>query len=92
MIDKFLEPNATSENRNLALALYIVANLESFLRESSVTYRQAGSGPDSKYLSTPQMEFFGPTGEVVLEWEFRHRTPFDERQVTILKVVPGKAP
>ena len=35
------------------------------------------------------MNFFGPKGEVVLEWEFRHRTPFDERRVTILKVVPG---
>ena len=88
-INEFLKPNADSKDRNLALALYIVANLELFLRESSVTYRQASSSPDSNYLSTPQMNFFGPKGEVVLEWEFRHRTPFDERRVTILKVVPG---
>jgi hypothetical protein len=77
-----------TKDRNLVLAIYVVALLNSDLQEW--TLRPPSEKPSPAFLETTQDKLFGPQGEALITWEWEPDLPLQPKEVPLLKIQPSK--
>jgi hypothetical protein len=77
-----------TKDRNLVLALYVVALLNSDLQEW--TLRPPSEKPSPAFLEITQAKLFGPQGEALITWEWEPDLPLQPKEVPLLRIQPSK--